>query len=189
MRLILLGPPGAGKGTQARFLMEKYEIPQLSTGDILRAAIANKTPTGLAAKEIMAKGDLVSDDIVNAIISERLDEEDCKNGFILDGFPRTIAQAEALAEMLDEKNMPLDAVIELKVDADVLVERILSRAKESGTARPDDNEDVIRNRLKVYSELTMPLSEYYQGLGLLKTIDGMADIETVMTEIISALEG
>lgn len=188
MRLILLGPPGAGKGTQAKFLMEKYNIPQLSTGDILRKSIADKTPTGLAAKEIMDRGDLVSDDIVNAIISERLEEEDCKNGFILDGFPRTIAQAETLAEMLEEKQMPLDAVIELRADMNILVERILTRAKQSDGARADDNEQVIRNRLQVYSDLTMPLVKYYKRLGLLKTVDGMADIEGVKNSIALALE-
>jgi len=189
VRLILLGPPGAGKGTQAQFLMDEYNIVQLSTGDILRQAIANKTPTGLAAKEIMARGDLVSDEIVNAIISERLDEKDCESGFILDGFPRTIAQAEALGQMLAEKNMPLDAVVELKVEADILVKRILNRAKESGQARADDNEDVIRNRLNVYNEITQPLVEHYSALGLLKTVDGMGEIEQVKSEIKLALEG
>ncbi len=188
MRLILLGPPGAGKGTQAKFLMEKYNIPQLSTGDILREAIAAKTPTGLAAKEIMDRGDLVSDDIVNAIISERLDDEDCKNGFILDGFPRTIAQAQSLEEMLKEKQMPLDAVIEIRADENILVERILNRAKESGGARADDNEEVIRKRLKVYKELTMPLVKFYQDLGLLKSVDGTKNIAGVRSEINDILE-
>ena len=141
MRLILLGPPGAGKGTQAKVLIDSYGIPQLSTGDILRSAIAAKTPMGLAAKEIMDRGDLVSDEIVNGIVSERLDQEDCKPGFVLDGFPRTIPQAEALDEMLTEKGMQLDAVVEITADADVLVGRIAKRAKESGVARGDDNEE------------------------------------------------
>ncbi len=188
MRLILLGPPGAGKGTQAKFLMQKYNIVQLSTGDILREAIANKTETGLAAKEIMDRGDLVSDDIVNAIISERLDEKDCQNGFILDGFPRTIAQAQSLEEMLKEKNMPLDAVIEIAVDENILVDRILNRAKESGGERADDNEEVIRKRLKVYNEITKPLVAYYKELGLLKSVDGMGDIEEVREAIDKILQ-
>ena len=132
MRLILLGPPGAGKGTQAKALIEAYGIPQLSTGDILRTAIANKTPMGLMAKEIMDRGDLVSDDVVNGIVSERLDKDDCKAGFILDGFPRTIPQAEALERMLAEKNMELDAVVEITANADELVSRIVKRAKEFG---------------------------------------------------------
>ncbi len=188
MKLILLGPPGAGKGTQAKYLIEDYDIVQLSTGDILRSAIAKKTPLGLKAKEIMAKGDLVSDDIVNAIISERLDDEDCQNGFILDGFPRTIAQADALSAMLEEKNIALDAVIELKVDEDILVKRILNRAKESGQTRADDNEEVIRNRLDVYRELTEPLVEYYSAKGLIKSVDGMADMENVRKAIKKALQ-
>ena len=187
MRLILLGPPGAGKGTQAQFLMDAFNIPQLSTGDILRAAITAGTPTGLEAKAIMDRGDLVSDEIVNAIISERLDADDCKRGFILDGFPRTIAQAETLALMLEEKDMPLDAVVELRADADILVSRILNRAKESGGARADDNEEVIRNRLNVYSEITEPLVVHYTGLGLLKSVDGMSDIESVRNAIRTAL--
>lgn len=185
MRLILLGPPGAGKGTQAKILVEAYGIPQLSTGDILRAAIADKTPLGLEAKAIVDRGDLVSDTIVNGIVSERLDAEDCKPGFILDGFPRTIAQAEALDQMLVEKGMALDAVIEIKADADELVRRVIQRAKESGGARADDNEEVLRNRLGVYQEQTAPLVAYYAGKGLLKTVDGMEPVEQV-TEAIKA---
>lgn len=183
MRLILLGPPGAGKGTQAQVLIEAFGIPQLSTGDILRAAIAAKTPMGLEAKAIMDRGDLVSDDVVNAIVSERLDADDCKAGFVLDGFPRTIAQAEALGEMLDGKDMALDAVVELRADEDTLVERILNRAKESGLARPDDNEEVIRNRLEVYRELTEPLVVFYSNLGLVRSIDGMMAVEEVSAAI------
>jgi adenylate kinase len=187
MRLILLGPPGAGKGTQAQILIDAYGIPQLSTGDILRQAIAAKTPMGMEAKAIMDRGDLVSDEVVNAIISERLDEEDCKNGFILDGFPRTIAQAEALSDMLDSKDMSLDAVIELRADEDTLVERVLLRAKESGDARADDNAEVIRNRLEVYRELTEPLVAHYSAQGLVKRIDGMMSIEDVSSKIKAAL--
>jgi adenylate kinase len=183
MRLILLGPPGAGKGTQAKVLVETYSIPQLSTGDILRSAIAARTPMGLAAKEVMDRGDLVSDDIVNGIISERLDAEDCKAGFVLDGFPRTIAQAEALDEMLAEKGMSLDAVIEITADPDVLVDRIAKRARESGVARGDDNEEVLRKRLEIYRDSTAPLVDYYRDKGLLKSVDGVQPMEEVTAAI------
>ena len=187
MRLILLGPPGAGKGTQAKILVDAYGIPQLSTGDILRAALAAKTPLGLEAKAIVDRGDLVSDAIVNGIVSERLDAEDCKPGFILDGFPRTIAQAEALDRMLAEKGIALDAVIEIKAEADELVKRVINRAKESGGARADDNEEVLRKRLGVYSEQTAPLVAYYTGRGLLKPVDGMAPVDEVTAAIKAAL--
>jgi adenylate kinase len=187
MRLILLGPPGAGKGTQAKVLVDTYGIPQLSTGDILRSAIAAQTPMGLAAKEIMDRGDLVSDHVVNGIVSERLDQDDCKNGFVLDGFPRTIPQADALDKMLAEKAMPLDAVIEIKVDPDVLVARVMKRAKESGVARGDDNEDVLRKRLEIYRQQTAPLVDYYQGKDLLRSVDGMASVEDVTAAIRTAV--
>lgn len=185
MRLILLGPPGAGKGTQAEVLVKAYGIPQLSTGNILRAAIAARTPMGLAAKEIMDRGDLVSDEIVNGIVSERLDAEDCKPGFILDGYPRTIPQAGALEQMLADKGMGLDAVVELTADADILIARVINRSKESN--RADDNPDVIRNRLSVYSEQTAPLVEFYRGKGLLRTVDGMQSVEEVTAAIRRAL--
>lgn len=187
MRLILLGPPGAGKGTQAKILVESYGIPQLSTGDILRSAIAAKTPLGLEAKAIVDRGDLVSDAIVNGIVSERLDAEDCKPGFILDGFPRTIAQAEALDEMLVEKGVKLDAVIEIKADADELVRRVIQRAKESAGARADDNEEVLRKRLGVYQEQTAPLVAYYAEKGLLRTVDGMEPVDQVTAAIKAAI--
>ncbi|MGN6103359.1 MAG: adenylate kinase [Devosia sp.] len=187
MRLILLGPPGAGKGTQAKNLIDTYGIPQLSTGDILRAAIRAETPLGLQAKAIVDRGDLVSDEIVNGIVSERLDEPDARKGFILDGFPRTIPQAEALDRMLAEKGIKLDAVVELTADADTLTRRIISRARESG--RADDNEEVVRNRLAVYAEQTAPLVEYYRSKGLLKSVDGMAPIAEVTAAIRRALEG
>ncbi|KQX42578.1 adenylate kinase [Devosia sp. Root436] len=187
MRLILLGPPGAGKGTQAKILVDTYGIPQLSTGDILRSAIAAKTPLGLEAKAIVDRGDLVSDAIVNGIVSERLDAEDCKPGFILDGFPRTIAQAEALDQMLVDKGVKLDAVIEIKADADELVRRVIQRAKESGGARADDNEEVLRKRLGVYQEQTAPLVAYYAEGGLLKTVNGMEPVDQVTAAIKAAI--
>jgi adenylate kinase len=188
MRLILLGPPGAGKGTQAKALIDAYGIPQLSTGDILRSAIASKSPLGLEAKAIVDRGDLVSDDIVNAIVSERLDAEDCVPGFILDGFPRTIAQARALDQMLTEKGVALDAVVELSADAETLVQRIVNRAKESDGARADDNVDVVRNRLAVYRQQTAPLVDYYRGRGLLRTVDGMQPVGDVTGAIKRAVE-
>ena len=187
MRLILLGPPGAGKGTQAKVLVEAFGIPQLSTGDILRSAIAAQTPLGLEAKAIVDRGDLVSDSIVNGIVSERLDAEDCKPGFILDGFPRTIAQAEAIDQMLIDKGIALDAVIEIKAEADELVKRVINRAKESGGARADDNEEVLRKRLGVYAEQTAPLVAYYEQRGLLKPVDGMKPVDEVTSTIRSAL--
>jgi adenylate kinase len=188
MRLILLGPPGAGKGTQAKILVDAYGIPQLSTGDILRSAIAQKTPMGMAAKEIMDRGDLVPDEVVNGIVSERLDAPDAQKGFILDGFPRTISQAEALDAMLEEKGMKLDAVVEIAADEDVLVGRIVKRAREAaaasgGAARGDDNVEVVRNRLKVYRELTEPLVDYYKAKGLVRGVDGMRSVEEVTADI------
>jgi adenylate kinase len=187
VRLILLGPPGVGKGTQAKILVEDLGIPQLSTGDILRSAIANKTPLGVQAKAIVDRGDLVSDDIVNGIVSERIDAPDCANGFILDGFPRTIAQADALGAMLDGKGLALNAVIEITADAETLVARVANRARETGGARADDSADVIRKRLDVYRELTEPLVAYYRGKGLLKTVDGMSPVEEVTAAIRRAL--
>jgi adenylate kinase len=187
LRLILLGPPGVGKGTQAKILVNELGIPQLSTGDILRQAIANKTRMGLAAKEIMDRGDLVSDEIVNGIVSERIDQQDCQKGFILDGFPRTIPQANALDAMLTEKGLKLDAVVEITAHADTLVSRVANRAKETGGARADDNAEVARKRLDVYRELTEPLVAYYRGKGTLRTVDGMAPIEEVTAAIRRAL--
>ena len=185
MRLILLGPPGAGKGTQAKVLVETYGIPQLSTGDILRSAIQNRTPLGLAAKEVMDRGDLVSNDIVNGIVSDRLDADDCKSGFILDGFPRTIGQADAVFGMLAAMGLELDGVIVMTADADVLVARVINRAKESN--RPDDNPEVIRKRLDVYKNDTAPLVDYYRQRGLVKTVDGMAPVEEVTAAIQAAI--
>lgn len=187
MRLILLGPPGAGKGTQAQRLVERHGIPQLSTGDMLRAAVANGTEVGRRAKAIMDAGQLVSDDVVNQIVSDRIDEPDCRKGFILDGFPRTVAQAEALSAMLGEKGQKLDAVIELKVDESALVERMKKRVADTiaagGTVRADDNAESFTKRLEEYRQKTAPLSAYYRRTGELVTIDGMQDMDAVTHEI------
>jgi len=187
MRLILLGPPGAGKGTQAKRLTERNGIPQLSTGDMLRAAVAEQTEVGKRAKAVMDAGQLVSDEIVNQIVSERIDAPDCKKGFILDGFPRTVPQAKALSAMLSDKGLRLDAVIELLVDEAALVSRIESRVAETvaagGKVRSDDNPEAFKKRLVEYREKTAPLSAYYAETGELKTVDGMADIDHVTAEI------
>ena len=187
MRLIIMGPPGAGKGTQAQILVEKYGIPQLSTGDILRGAIQARTPMGLQAKEIMARGDLVPDEVVCGIVSERLEDKDAARGFVLDGFPRTIAQAEALDRMLVEKGIALDAVISLDVEVDELIERVKKRAAQSEENRVDDNEEVLRNRLEVYRELTEPLIAYYEKQGAVRHIDGMSSIDDVTQAIADSL--
>ncbi|SNY93990.1 Adenylate kinase [Cohaesibacter sp. ES.047] len=189
MRLILLGPPGAGKGTQAERLVNEYGIKQLSTGEMLRAAVAAKTPVGLKVASILEKGELVSDEIVCAIISDRVDEPDCENGFILDGFPRTIAQAEALDKLLEEKKLTLDGVVEIRVDEGILLGRIERRASESVDGpRADDNAEALKKRLAVYSAQTAPLVDYYAKTGLLKTVDGMQDIDGVFASIKQALE-
>ena len=192
MRLILLGPPGAGKGTQAGRLVEKYGIPQLSTGDMLRAAVKAGTPVGLQAKAVMDAGGLVSDEIVVGIISDRIEEADAARGFILDGFPRTVAQAQALDALLSKKHMNLDAIIELKVDENALMSRIENRARETvaagGTVRADDNPDAFRVRLDAYRVQTAPVSAYYASRGTLKTVDGMASIDAV-TQAIDVILG
>ncbi|MCC2106294.1 MAG: adenylate kinase [Hyphomicrobiales bacterium] len=193
MRLILLGPPGAGKGTQAARLVEKYGIPQLSTGDMLRAAVKAGTPVGLKAKAVMESGGLVSDEIVIGIIKDRIKEADAAKGFILDGFPRTVAQAEALTALLAAEKMNLDAVVELKVDEKALMARIENRAKETvaagGTVRADDNPESFKIRLDAYREQTAPVSAYYAKIGELKTVDGMAPIDSVTAAINGALAG
>jgi adenylate kinase len=193
MRLILLGPPGAGKGTQSQRLVDKFGIVQLSTGDMLRAAVKAGTPIGQKAKDIMARGELVPDDVVVSIVSDRIDQPDAKNGFILDGFPRTVPQAEALDRMLDAKGAKLDAVIELKVDEDSLLKRIQSRVADAAARgealRPDDNPDVLAQRLKAYREQTSPLVAYYGGKGMLKSVDGMASIPAVTAAINRMLNG
>ena len=187
MRLILLGPPGAGKGTQAARLVEKHGIPQLSTGDMLRAAVAAGTPVGLKAKAVMDSGSLVSDEIVVGIIRDRITEADAQKGFILDGFPRTVAQAEALDEMLAGKGLKLDAAIELKVDAEKLVNRIVNRAAEAKAAgqpvRKDDDPEVFKTRLAAYFHDTAAVTPHYRGKGLLCEVDGMASIAEVAASL------
>lgn len=209
MRLILLGPPGAGKGTQSQRLVEKLGIPQLSTGDMLREAVNAGTDVGLRAKAVMDAGNLVSDEIVNAIVSERIDQPDAEGGFILDGYPRTLIQADAVERMLADKDLALDCVIELEVDDNVLVERISGRytCAKCGTGyhdtnkkpkvagvcdkcgstefkrRPDDNAETVRTRLEAYYKQTSPLIGYYYAKGKLKKVDGMADFEEVTASI------
>jgi adenylate kinase len=187
MRLILLGPPGAGKGTQAQRLVEKYGIPQLSTGDMLRAAVQAGTEVGKRAKAVMDAGELVSDAIVNAIVAERIDQPDCANGFILDGYPRTLVQADAVESMLAERGIGLDAVIEFVVDDKALVGRIVKRAEDAKAAgqpvRKDDNPVVFEERLREYYKKTAPLIGYYYAKRTLKSVDGMAGIDTVTAEI------
>ncbi|MBZ9885709.1 adenylate kinase [Mesorhizobium sp. CA10] len=187
MRLILLGPPGAGKGTQAQRLVEKHGIPQLSTGDMLRAAVQAGTEVGKRAKAVMDAGELVSDAIVNAIVAERIDQPDCAKGFILDGYPRTLVQADAVEAMLAERGIALDTVIELVVDDKALVGRIVKRAEEAKAAgqpvRKDDNPEVFEERLREYYKKTAPLTGYYYVKGKLKTVDGMASIDAVTAEI------
>jgi adenylate kinase len=191
MRLILLGPPGAGKGTQAQRLVERHGIPQLSTGDMLRAAVAAGTEVGKRAKAVMDAGQLVSDEIVNQIVSDRVDAADAARGFILDGFPRTVPQAEALRAILAGKGRKLDAVIELKVDESALLERMKKRVAETvaagGKVRADDNPETFKLRLDEYRSKTAPLSAYYAGTGELHTVDGMADIDAVTAEIADIL--
>ena len=191
MNLILLGPPGAGKGTQAERLVAKHGIPQLSTGDMLRAAVKAGTEVGRRAKAVMDAGELVSDEIVNAIVSERLDAADCAKGFILDGYPRTLVQADSIEAMLAQKGKSLDVVIELIVDDRALVGRIIKRAQDALAAgqpvRKDDNAEVFEERLREYYKKTAPLTGYYHAKRLLKTVDGMASMDEVTKSIESIL--
>ena len=187
MRLILLGPPGAGKGTQAQRLVEKYGIVQLSTGDMLRAAVKAGTPVGTKAKDIMARGELCPDELVVAIVADRIEEPDAHNGFILDGFPRTVPQAEALERMLAAKSLALNAVVELKVDEGILLNRIENRIEEmrrrGEPVRPDDNAEALKKRLDAYRAQTAPLIDHYAKKGMLRSVDGMAPIPAVSEAI------
>ncbi|MFO7767095.1 MAG: adenylate kinase [Pelovirga sp.] len=213
MNLILLGPPGAGKGTQSVLLEKHFDIPQISTGDMLRSAVKAATPMGVKAKAFMDAGDLVPDEVVVGIVRERLQEPDCERGFILDGFPRTVPQADALNESLEQLSEKIDAVVSLQVDTDVLVERLTGRrtCKSCGKGfhlkfdppaadgtcsdcggelmqRDDDHEDTIRRRMETYRQQTAPLEEYYRKEELLVTVDGMGSIEEVHNTIISGIQ-
>lgn len=212
MRIVLLGPPGAGKGTQAKLIVEKYNIPHISTGDIFRKNIKEMTPLGIKAKEYIDKGQLVPDELTVDIVKDRIQEEDCKNGFLLDGFPRTVAQADALSEVLAELGTKLDSVINIKVDENNLIVRLSGRRvcpkcgasfhvvfnppKNEGVCdycgaeviqRADDSEETVKNRLAVYNKQTQPLIEYYTNNGLIKNINGEQDINKVFAEICEVL--
>ena len=182
MRVIFIGPPGAGKGTQAELMVQRYKLAHLSTGDMLRAARDAKTDVGQKADQFMSSGKLVPDDIIVAIIADRLKESDCQEGYLLDGFPRTIAQAESLDEMLGEKETPLDVVLELQVPEDELFRRL------AGRGRADDRPEVIRQRLVAYGEKTKPLLEYYRRDGLLKSIGGLGTVEEIFERVKTVLD-
>jgi adenylate kinase len=214
MNLLIMGPPGAGKGSQAELIKNHYHLPHISTGDMFREAIAKKTPTGLLAKSYMDQGELVPDEVTIALVRGRLQEDDCRNGFLLDGFPRTIAQADMLEEILKEYWMQIDLVINLVVNDDLLIKRISGRriCKSCGASyhqtnkkpkvegkcdycggelyqRPDDNEEVVRNRINVYNRQTQPLLEYYRKKGLLRNLDGARTIEETFLDIKTLLGG
>jgi len=191
MRLVMLGPPGAGKGTQATKIATRLGIPQLSTGDMLREAVASRSTSGLRAKHIMERGDLVPDEVVVSVVINRIDHSDAANGFILDGFPRTVTQAEALDQELATRGIKLDAVLELEVDEDALLDRIRGRAQQAAnngeSIRSDDNPEVFKTRLDVYRAQTAPVTEYYRSQGLLNTVDGLQSIDIVTEELAAAL--
>jgi len=213
MKLVLLGAPGAGKGTQAKKLIDKYKIPQISTGDILRKAVADGTPLGKEAKSFMDKGELVPDSVVIGLVKERLGQDDCKNGYILDGFPRNTSQAETLDNVLSEMNSPLDIALSVDVDKDVLMKRLTGRRtckscqqmynvhfsapRKDGVCdkcggelyqRDDDQEDTIKNRLDVYDKSTAPLIDYYGKKGILKSVEGVGNIDEIFNKVVSVLE-
>ena len=184
-RMVLLGPPGAGKGTQAARIGERLGIPAISTGDIFRAHVAGSTELGRRARAYMDKGEYVPDSVTNAMVADRLAEDDAASGFLLDGYPRTAAQVDALDDTLSERGEALDVVVEITADADVVVERLLGRAAEQG--RADDTEPVIRRRLEVYAEAAAPLAAIYEGRGLLLRVDGMGGVDEVTDRIMAAL--
>ena len=187
MRLVLLGAPGSGKGTQATRLKEHLQVPHISTGDLLRAEVAAGTPLGLQAKEVMARGDLVSDEILLGMLESRLSQADAANGFILDGYPRNLVQAAALDGLLAKIGQPLDAVVQLDVGTDLLVERIAGRAKAEG--REDDNPESVRKRLQVYNDSTAPVIGFFADRGTLARVDGVGSLDEVLTRITEALKG
>ena len=187
MKLILFGPPGAGKGTQAKIIISKYNIVQISTGYMLREEVKLETNLGKTAKVIMDKGELVSDEIIMSMIEKRIKKQDCKNGFILDGFPRTSEQAVKLDIILDKLKIKIDKVIEIDVNEDLLLKRITKRAAESDTLRGDDNSEILKNRISVYKKDTLPVLKYYKNLNKLYTIDGMQNIEDVSEDILKLL--
>lgn len=187
MNLILFGPPGAGKGTQAKILIERFNIVQISTGDMLREEVKSGSDLGKLAKEIMDKGNLVSDEIIMSMIKKRITKPDCENGFILDGFPRTYNQAVNLDTILNSLNLKIDKVIEINVDEKLLLQRILNRASENQSTRDDDNSEILKNRIIVYKKDTLPVLEYYRKLNKLYTVDGMQNIEEVSKNILKII--
>lgn len=186
MRIVLLGPPGSGKGTQAKLLNERLGVPHISTGDLLRTAVAEGTSLGRKAKAAMDAGELVSDELMLGLIEERLGAADVERGFILDGYPRNLAQAESLDALLERLGQPVDRALELAVDEEQIVDRLAKRAEEEG--RSDDTEEVVRNRLAVYREQTAPVSDYYRNKGLLTRVDGIGSIEEINQRLVDALD-